>query len=67
MFNAVTSMDNSNAGGLQKPLRILIVEDHAPTRMAMTRLIRQAGAEVVAARDGKRVWGISSRSDLMCC
>jgi CheY-like chemotaxis protein len=31
--------------------RILVIEDHAPTRMAITNLIRQAGAEVVAARD----------------
>ena len=36
-----------------KKLRILIVEDHGPTRMAMGRLIRQAGAEVITARDGE--------------
>jgi two-component system chemotaxis response regulator CheY len=36
-----------------KKLRILIVEDHTPTRMAMSRLIRQAGAEVLTARDGE--------------
>ena len=34
-------------------LRVLIVEDHTPTRMAMSRLIRQAGAEVLTARDGE--------------
>src|SRR6202161_3475792 len=33
--------------------RILIVEDHAPTRMAMSRLMCAAGAEVVTARDGE--------------
>lgn len=33
--------------------RILIIEDHAPTRLAMGKLIRQAGAEVVTARDGE--------------
>jgi CheY-like chemotaxis protein len=33
--------------------RVLIVEDHTPTRLAMQRLIRQAGAEVVTARDGE--------------
>jgi len=36
-----------------KKLRILIVEDHGPTRIAMSRLIRQAGAEVTTARDGE--------------
>src|SRR5580704_18449464 len=33
--------------------RILVIEDHAPTRLAMGKLIRQAGAEVVTARDGE--------------
>src|SRR3982750_354145 len=37
----------------QKRQRILIVEDHTPTRQAMSRLIRQAGADVVTARDGE--------------
>ena len=32
--------------------RILLVEDHAPTRMVMSRLIRDTGAEVITARDG---------------
>ncbi|HRK30411.1 MAG TPA: response regulator [Tepidisphaeraceae bacterium] len=32
--------------------RILLVEDHAPTRMVMSRLIRDTGAQVVTARDG---------------
>jgi CheY-like chemotaxis protein len=36
-----------------KTLRILLVEDHAPTRSAMSRLIRDAGADVVTARDGE--------------
>jgi response regulator RpfG family c-di-GMP phosphodiesterase len=40
-----------------KKLRILIVEDHTPTRMAMSRLIRQAGAEVLTARDGEEGLG----------
>ena len=40
-----------------KRLRILIVEDHTPTRMAMSRLIRQAGAEVLTARDGEEGLG----------
>src|SRR3954451_24809190 len=45
---------------VEKPkqkLRILIVEDHTPTRMAMGRLIRQAGAEVTTARDGEEALG----------
>ena len=37
--------------------RVLIVEDHAPTRMAMSRLMRAAGADVVTARDGEEGLG----------
>lgn len=44
----------SNGGKL---LRILIVEDHTPTRMAMSRLVRQAGADVTTARDGDEALG----------
>src|SRR5580704_7785828 len=33
--------------------RVLVIEDHTPTRLAMSKLIRQAGAEVVTARDGE--------------
>jgi two-component system chemotaxis response regulator CheY len=33
--------------------RVLVIEDHTPTRLAMGKLIRQAGAEVVTARDGE--------------
>ena len=40
-----------------KALRILIVEDHTPTRMAMSRLVRQAGADVTTARDGDEALG----------
>jgi two-component system cell cycle response regulator CpdR len=40
-----------------KMLRILIVEDHTPTRMAMSRLVRQAGADVTTARDGDEALG----------
>ncbi|MBC8108929.1 MAG: response regulator, partial [Anaerolineae bacterium] len=42
---------------LTKKIRILIVEDHAPTRMAISRLMRQAGADVVTARDGEEALG----------
>jgi CheY-like chemotaxis protein len=57
VFNSPVSPSNETAPVLPKPLRILIVEDHAPTRMAMSRLIRQAGADVVAARDGEEGLG----------
>src|SRR3954469_14777035 len=53
-------MPTSAQTSVEKPkhkLRILIVEDHTPTRMAMSRLIRQAGAEVTTARDGEEGLG----------
>jgi hypothetical protein len=42
MFSSTVSTPkpSSDAAGSNKKLRILIVEDHAPTRMAMSRLIR---------------------------
>jgi CheY-like chemotaxis protein len=33
--------------------RLLLVEDHAPSRLVMSRLIRETGATVVTARDGE--------------
>lgn len=50
-----------------KRLKILIVEDHTPTRMAMSRLIRQAGAEVTTARDGEEGLGylLTQRFDVL--
>src|SRR5881392_2402961 len=52
---------------LPKRPRILIVEDHAPTRVAMSRLIRQAGAEVVTARDGEEAMSylLTQRFDVL--
>jgi CheY-like chemotaxis protein len=50
-------MSQPTARPSEKRLRILIVEDHTPTRMAMSRLIRQAGAEVITARDGEEALG----------
>src|SRR5438034_10169876 len=52
---------------LPKRPRILIVEDHAPTRTAMKRLITQAGAEVVTARDGEEGLGflLTQRFDVL--
>ena len=55
------TFDSPTIGGSEQPatkrLRILIVEDHTPTRTAMSRLIRQAGADVTTARDGEEALG----------
>lgn len=50
-----------------KRMRVLVVEDHTPTRMAMSRLIRQAGADVTTARDGEEALGylLTQRFDVM--
>ena len=50
-----------------KKMRVLVVDDHAPTRMAIGRLIRQAGAEVVTARDGEEGLGylLTQRFDVL--
>ena len=40
-----------------KKSRVLIVEDNGPTRLAMSKLVRQAGADVVTARDGEEGHG----------
>jgi CheY-like chemotaxis protein len=40
-----------------KKTRVLVVEDHAPTRLAMGKLIRATGADVVTARDGEEGLG----------
>jgi two-component system, cell cycle response regulator CpdR len=50
-------MPGSSLQMQQRKLRILVVEDHTPTRMAMSRLIRQAGADVTTARDGEEGLG----------
>ncbi|MFN4241887.1 MAG: response regulator [Tepidisphaerales bacterium] len=50
-----------------KHVRVLVVEDHTPTRLAMAKLIRMAGAEVVAARDGEEALGylLTQRFDVL--
>jgi two-component system, cell cycle response regulator CpdR len=61
-------MANSVAGSsLQKKTRILIVEDNAATRLAMSRLMRDAGADVVTARDGEEGLGylLTQRFDVL--
>jgi len=67
MFNSAVSTSNPTSGVTAKPLRILIVEDHAPTRMAMSRLVRQTGADVVTARDGEEGLGylLTQRFDVL--
>jgi two-component system cell cycle response regulator CpdR len=49
----VTLMTEPSAEAGAKRPRILVIEDHTPTRLAMGKLIRQAGADVVTARDGE--------------
>src|SRR5438874_13712211 len=54
----VNYMATSPSGvSLARKLRILIVEDNAATRLAMSRLMRDAGAEVITARDGEEGLG----------
>ncbi len=52
---------------LGRKMRILIVEDNAATRLAMSRLMRDAGAEVVTARDGEEGLGylLTQRFDVL--
>ena len=52
---------------LTKKMKILVVEDHAPTRLAMSRLMRQAGADVITARDGEEALGylLTQRFDVL--
>ena len=57
MNSSVVSTGPATAEPTVRKLRILIVEDHAPTRLAMSKLVRQAGAEVVTARDGEEGLG----------
>lgn len=51
------SMVEGSQRVLPRKTRVLIVEDHAPTRLAMSKLLREAGAEVVTARDGEEGLG----------
>ena len=61
------SQQVAGQGLAAKKQRVLVVEDHAPTRLAMTRLIRQAGADVVSARDGEEALGylLTQRFDVL--
>ena len=55
------------AAVLPKKLRVLLVEDHAATRMALSKLIRHAGAEVVTAKEGEEALGylLTQRFDVL--
>src|SRR6476620_5841037 len=66
--DVVPSVSETPGGELKtRRVRILIVEDHAPPRMAMSKLIRQAGAEVLTARDGEEGLGylLTQRFDVL--
>ena len=67
MFSSAASTSSHAASVNNKRPRILIVEDHTPTRLAMSKLIRQAGAEVVTARDGEEGLGylLTQRFDVL--
>lgn len=47
------SVSTNVATGKRTSQKLLLVEDHAPTRLMMSRLIRDVGANVVTARDGE--------------
>ena len=67
MSASPTDMSSPTPTAQPKRQRILLVEDHTPTRMAMSKLIRQAGAEVVTARDGEEGLGylLTQRFDVL--
>lgn len=67
MYDAYYPMSDQPSQAAGKRQRILVVEDHTPTRMAMSRLIRQAGAEVITARDGEEALGylLTQRFDVL--
>ena len=60
-------MTESSIDIKEKRLRVLVVEDHTPTRLAMSKLMRQAGAEVTTARDGEEGLGylLTQRFDVL--
>jgi CheY-like chemotaxis protein len=65
MTQPVSGTSPQSSGARTK--RILVVEDHAPTRLVMSRLLRQAGADVVTARDGEEGLGylLTQRFDVL--
>lgn len=61
------SMPTETQGKVSRKQRILIVEDHAATRLAMSKMLRDTGAEVVTARDGEEGLGylLTSKFDVL--
>ena len=51
----ISSHDHESTG--TGKMKILVVDDHAPPRMAISRLMTQSGAEVTTARDGEEALG----------
>ena len=66
LLSSPTTHGQSSVTPSKRP-RILIVEDHTPTRLAMSRLIKAAGADVVTARDGEEGLGylLTQRFDVL--
>src|SRR4051812_16830909 len=62
-----TPQVTSTAPSTGKRVKILVVEAPPPPRLAISRLIRQAGAEVVSARDGEEALGylLTQRFDVL--
>ena len=61
------SMAQTATSTSARKLRVLIVEDNTATRLAMGRLMRDAGADVVTARDGEEGLGylLTQRFDVL--
>jgi CheY-like chemotaxis protein len=63
----ILALNEPHEAVVPRKLRILIVDDHAPTRIAMTRLISATGVDVIAARDGEEALGylLTQRFDVL--
>src|SRR5215207_9301305 len=66
VLSSPTTLGQPSVTPSKRP-RILTVEDHTPTRLAMSRLIKHAGAEVLTARDGEEGLGylLTQRFDVL--
>ena len=49
---------NKNLPSSEKPLKVLIADDDAPTRILLRTAISQWGYEIVEAKDGEEAWNI---------
>src|SRR5687767_15599769 len=63
----MTPIPAAQPGPSPRRTKILVVEDHSATRLAMGKLIRQAGADVTTARDGEEGLGylLTQRFDVL--